>query len=115
MKELLEQLNRLEAKVDRILQYVHLEARAETEILMTLEELKKQVEANTALEASAVALIHGMAAQIAAVKSDPAAVQALADSLKASADGLASAITANTPAAPPAAPPAPPAPATPTP
>ncbi len=64
-----------------------------------LTTLTQQVRANTEVEASAVALIQGIAAQLAAAKTDPVAIQTLSDQLKSSADGLASAITANTPAA----------------
>ena len=63
-----------------------------------LDILTAQVQANEDLELSAIALIEGIAAQVAAIKDDPAKIQALADSLKASAEGLAAAITANTPA-----------------
>ncbi|SRR6266542_4222859 len=62
----------------------------------SLEELEAQVKANTDIESSAVLLIQGIASDLAAAKSDPAKVQALSDKLKASADALASAITANT-------------------
>jgi len=48
---------------------------------------------------SAITLINGLAAQIANLKDDPAALQALADSLGASSTALAAAITANTPQA----------------
>ena len=71
-------------------------SRREGYIAMTLNELKVQVEKNTAIEASAVALIQGMAAKIAEAANDPAAIQALADELSASAAPLAEAITANT-------------------
>lgn len=61
--------------------------------------LTSQVQANTDAETSAVILIQGLAAQIAAVANDPAAVTALAAKLKTSADALAAAVVANTPAA----------------
>ena len=64
-----------------------------------LDALTAQVKANTDVEASAIVLIKGLADQIAAVKTDPVALQALSDSLKASAGTLSDAITANTPAA----------------
>jgi hypothetical protein len=63
-----------------------------------LGPLTAQVTANTDVEGSAVTLINGLAAQIIALKNDPVALQALADKLKASADALATAVTANTPA-----------------
>lgn len=61
--------------------------------------LDAQVTANTDAEASAVALIQGLAAQIAAVAGDGPAVASLAAKLKVSADALAAAVVANTPAA----------------
>ena len=83
------------------------------EILATLRELKQQgvkimadltnltaqVKANTDVEASAIVLLNGLSAQIASLKNDPVALQALADQLKTSSSALADAITANTPAA----------------
>jgi len=49
---------------------------------------------------SIIALVNGLAAQLAASKEDPAAIQALADSLKAKAAAIAAAVVANTPVAP---------------
>lgn len=69
-----------------------------------LDDLKAQVTASIAVEASAVTLITGIAAQLAALiaaGSDPAALSALSAELKASADALGAAVAANTPAAPP--------------
>ena len=74
-----------------------------------LQTLADQVAASTAVEASAVALINGIAArQQAAIDAalangaaaaELAPVQAEADALKASSDALAAAVTANTPSA----------------
>jgi predicted RNA-binding Zn ribbon-like protein len=69
-------------------------------ITMTLDELQVQVTENTSLEQSAITLIQGIAAQLAAAAQDPAKIQALSDQLNASADALAAAIQANTPAVP---------------
>lgn len=80
-----------------------------------LDALTAQVAQNTSVEASAVTLIQGLAAQLAAAGTDPAKLSALQSQLNTSATALAAAITANTPAAPaapstpapaPAAPPA---------
>ena len=49
---------------------------------------------------SIIALVNGLAAQLAAAKEDPAAIQSLADSLKAKAAAIAAAVVANTPVAP---------------
>lgn len=67
-----------------------------------LDALTGQVAQNTTVEASAVTLIQGLAAQIAAAGTDPAKLTALTTSLNTSATALAAAIAANTPAAPPA-------------
>ena len=77
-----------------------------------LDDLKAQVEASTAVEASAVTLINGIAARIQAAVDAALANGATAEqlkpvadevaALKASSDALSAAVTANTPAAPPA-------------
>lgn len=102
------QLDRIEQTGRTILQLVLGLIGLEGETMADLSALTAQVKANTDLEASAVQLIQGLAAQLAAAATDPAAVAALATQLKTSADSLAAAITANTPAAPPATPPSPP-------
>lgn len=61
-----------------------------------LQAMTTEVTRATTVAASAVALIHGIAAQLVAAKDDPAAIQALADSLKASDDTIAAAVAANT-------------------
>lgn len=67
-----------------------------------LEALKAEVARNTEVDESAIVLIQGIAAQLEELKGDPAAIQALADRLKASSDALAAAVVANT--APPPTP-----------
>jgi len=67
-------------------------------IMIEFETLTAQVQANTDTEASAILLIQGIAAQLALTATDPAAVAALAAKLKSSADNLAAAVVANTPA-----------------
>jgi hypothetical protein len=74
-----------------------------------LDDLTAEVAAETTVEASAVTLIQGLAAQITAAGTDPAKLAALTTQIKTSSDALAAAVAANTPAAPPA--PAPAAPA----
>lgn len=66
-----------------------------------LDDLKAQVAADTAVESSAISLIQGLAARIAASSDNPAALQALTSELNASSTALAAAVTANTPAAAP--------------
>lgn len=64
-----------------------------------IANLTAQVKVTTDLEQSATVLINGIADRLTAAAGDPATVIALAGQLKASADTLATAMTANTPAA----------------
>jgi chromosome segregation ATPase len=68
-----------------------------------LDELTAQVKANTDAEASATALIQGLAEKIEAQATDPQAVRDLAARLKATAEVLSAAVVANTPSDPDAA------------
>jgi chromosome segregation ATPase len=90
----------LDRKMDRLLQMTEAILEKENGMSQALDDLATQVTANTTVEESAVTLIKGLAAQIAAAGTDPAKLQALQASLKASADDLAAAIAANTVAAP---------------
>ncbi len=83
------QLNRIEAKLDAILTNQEKEMAA-------LDDLTTQVAANTTVEGSAVTLIQGLAAQLAAAGTDPTKLAALQASLKTSADALAAAVAQNT-------------------
>jgi len=65
-----------------------------------LTALTAEVARNTEVDSSAIALLNGLAAQIEALKTDPVALQALADTMRGSSDSLAAAVVANTPAAP---------------
>jgi hypothetical protein len=69
-------------------------------IMADLTALAAQVKTNTDAEASAVTLLTTLSADIAAIKNDPVAIQAMSDQLKASAAALAAAVVANTPAGP---------------
>jgi chromosome segregation ATPase len=94
-----DRLDSIENKLDAILRVLQEILRKEITMSAELDALTVQVKANTDVEASAVALLQGLSAQIEAAKTDPAALQTLADSLKTSAQGLADAIVANTPSA----------------
>lgn len=75
----------------------------EKHIMSALDNLRAQVERNTSVTDSAITLLQGLKSQLdAAIASgDPAAVQAVADTLGSETDKLAAAVTANTPAAAP--------------
>ncbi len=65
-----------------------------------MDDLKAAVDAEDTVIASAVTLLNGLGAQIAATAGDPAKVAALAADVNAQAAALAAAVAANTPAAP---------------
>ena len=85
--------------LDSILVKLSVLARHGDTIMATLDALTAQVAATTTIEQSALVLIEGIAARIAAAGVDPVAIQALTDSLKGSADSLSAAVVANTPPA----------------
>lgn len=62
-----------------------------------LTDLTAQVEASVTVEESAITLINGIAAQIAAAGVDQAKLTTLHDELQASADALSMAVVTNTP------------------
>lgn len=73
-------------------------AAMENRLMAELDDLTVQVKKNEEVEAAAVVLIQGIAAKLEAAKSDPIKIQALSNELKTSADALAAAVVANTPA-----------------
>jgi len=91
-------LSGLDRKVTKLLPTLN---RMETDMAAmddAIAALTMQVSANTDAEQSAVALIQNLATLIQQNASDPAAINDLAAKLKASADALAGAVMANTPA-----------------
>jgi hypothetical protein len=87
------QLDRIESQLKELIAM-------STVITANLQALMTQVAANTSVEASAVTLIQGIAAQLTAAlaNSDDAALPALVASLNTSASALGAAVAANTPA-----------------
>lgn len=94
-------LRRIEYKLDVLTRLFVAELSLEKIMSAQLDALTTQVAKNTSIEESAVTLIAGLADQIKAAGTDPAALQALTDSLTKSSADLAAAIAANTPAATP--------------
>jgi hypothetical protein len=70
------------------------------QVMTDLTALTVEVARNTEVDQSAIALLNGLAAQIESLKTDPVALQNLADTMRGSSDALAAAVTANTPVAP---------------
>lgn len=92
--------DRIERKLDLILSLLRQLSGRQNDMSITLQALIAQVAATTSVEQSAITLIQGIAAQLADASADPAAVAALAASLKTSTDALAAAVAANTTPAP---------------
>ncbi len=59
--------------------------------------LQAEITRDADVNSSAATLLADLAAKVEATKGDPAAVQALADALRANSDSLAAAVAANTP------------------
>jgi len=99
--EVLRRLGRIEDKVDLILNH-------QETIMSALDDLQAAVSAEDTVIDSAITLINGIPALIAAAGVDPAKLTALQADITAKSKALADAVTANTSASttpPPAAPP----------
>lgn len=90
----------IDRRTQRIERLLYRTLTKENVIMANLAALTTEVQNTTTVEESAVALINGLAAQIAAAGTDPVALQALQDQLATERDALAAAVTANTPATP---------------
>jgi predicted nucleic acid-binding Zn-ribbon protein len=97
------EMDRVHVKLDTILRAIIVETQMTEKAMSAMsdavDDLSEQVEANTSAEKSASDLISKLATLITENAADPAAVRDLAGRLKASADALAAAVVANTPAA----------------
>lgn len=93
---------RIEQRLDTISHQLVRIIYAQEAQVSALTDLQAQVQHTTDVEMSAIVLIEGIAAQLAAAiaANDPAALTALQTQLASSADALAAAVTANTAAAP---------------
>lgn len=92
----------VEQKLDQVLEMLTGLVAQGAEMSNELGDLELEVARNTTVEGSALTLIQGFAAQLAAAGTDPVKLKALRDTLATNDDALAAAVTANTPAAPPA-------------
>lgn len=98
------QLWEINRKLDLILRALSIIYHEEQEVMADLSNQMSDLETAVANEEtvtqSAVTLIQGLAQQIAAAGTDPAALQALTNQLNTTAQSLADAVAANTPASP---------------
>lgn len=93
-------LDAIETNTETIVRLLRQINKKETRIMADLTDITAAVAQEVTVEESAIALINGLAAQLAAAGTDPAALAALTDQLNTEAASLAAAVTANTPAAP---------------
>lgn len=70
-----------------------------TKMAGELDRLSSEVAENTSVTQSAITLLGNLSEQLRALANDPAAINALADTLDANSNALAAAVTANTPTA----------------
>ena len=97
---IIKKLKMINKKLDLVLAGQVNEANREVIMSAELDDLATKVAANTSVSQSAVTLLNGLGAQIAAMANDPVAIRALASQLQSDDAGLAAAVTANTPATP---------------
>ncbi len=87
------------SRLDQIQAMLEILLRKETDMGTDLTALRDKVTKIETVGNSMKETMLGLAAQIADLKTDPAALQALADELNATADDWAAAVAANTPSA----------------
>jgi hypothetical protein len=91
----------LERKLDRLINALEQSNDIGDYLMAAIDDLTAQVAANSTVEGSALTLIQGLADQLKNAGTDSGKLAALQNQLKASADRLAEAVAANTPAYPP--------------
>lgn len=87
-------LTSIESKLDLLLA-------KESKLMATIADIQAAVTAEQTVEASVITLLQTLSADLKAAlaANDPAALQAVVDSINTNAAALAAAVTANTPAA----------------
>lgn len=100
IRKLRKAVKKLSHKLDRVLVGQHNAAHQQEQIMSTLADVQAKVTAEDTVIDSAIALLQGLAAQVAALTPDQAAIDALAADIGSKTDALAAAVAANTPAAP---------------
>lgn len=97
----------IEQKLDRILSMLATIIQKEGQLMAAIDDIQADVTAEDTVIDSAIVLINGIAAAIAAAGVDPAKLAALRNDIQSKSSALAAAVAANTPAAAPAPTPAP--------
>ena len=99
------EIHDIERRIAELRREMHVEFNALKEridtIMSTLKDVQDAVTAEDTVVDSAIALLQGLAAQVAALQPNQAAIDALAADINAKTSALANAVAANTPAATP--------------
>ncbi len=105
--EVRSRLDRIEVLLARMTRVVSVDAamdaaslRNKEEMMADLSQIRSEVEENSDVTSSAVALLNDLSARLSEIADDPEEVRALAEQLSSQTDALAAAVAANTPAAP---------------
>jgi hypothetical protein len=99
LAQLQAQLAKIQLVVNQILALLQQNTAKEATIMSDLTQLTADVATNTTVTGSALTLIQGFAAELAAAGTDPVALKALQTQLEANDTALAAAVAQNTPAA----------------
>jgi phosphoglycolate phosphatase-like HAD superfamily hydrolase len=94
----------INSKLDTIIKMLVESKKKEIHMSKELDELQAAVEENTTVDQSIMTLVDGMAAQIEALKDDPAKLVALAKALRDSSALTVAKVLANTTQEPPTEP-----------
>lgn len=95
-----------EQKLDRIISMLATVIQKEGQLMAAIDDIQADVTAEDTVIDSAVTLLQGLSAALAAAGNDPAKLAALRSDIQGKTQALAAAVVANTPAAA-SAPPAP--------
>ena len=90
-------------RIDEVLVLLHRILEKEDAIMATLTDVQAAVTAEDTVVDSSIALIQGLASQVAALQPNQAAIDTLAADIRAKSTALANAVSQNTPAVPPTA------------
>lgn len=94
-----DQLNRIERMLYDIHNHVVQQQKETRQMALDLTVLTDEVTRLETVEGSVETLLHTLLDEVAANKTDPVAIQAIVDRVKAVDDKLSEAVVANTPAA----------------
>lgn len=94
------QMQVIHGRLDNLFRIMRNLQQMELQTMTDLSDLQAAVDEDVTVDQSAITLISGLADQIEALSTDPAALAALAAQMRSTSADLAAAVSAHTPAAP---------------